>query len=116
MLKHQKPLLINNLREDPRFKAVASSDFPIHSLLSVPLRAKGRMVGLLNVFNKQSREDFSKEDQKLLSIIASQSAQIVENARLYEELQRRSHELQESRSEISGAHARGGRGHPARRS
>ena len=96
MLKHQKPLLINNLREDPRFKAVASSDFPIHSLLSVPLRAKGRMVGLLNVFNKQSREDFSKEDQKLLSIIASQSAQIVENARLYEELQRRSHELQES--------------------
>ena len=96
MLKHQKPLLINNLQDDPRFKAVASSNFPIHSLLSVPLRAKGRMVGLLNVFNKQSREDFSNEDQKLLSIIASQSAQIVENARLYEELQRRSHELQES--------------------
>ena len=96
MLKHQKPLLINNLQDDPRFKAIASSDFPIHSLLSVPLRAKGRMVGLLNVFNKQSRGDFSNEDQKLLSIIASQSAQIVENARLYEELQRRSHELQES--------------------
>jgi PAS domain S-box-containing protein len=96
MLKHQKPLLINDLQEDPRFKAVASSDFPIRSLLSVPLRAKGQMVGLLNVFNKRSKEGFSKEDQKLLSIIASQSAQIVENARLYEELQRRSHELQES--------------------
>ncbi len=96
MLKHQKPLLINDLQEDPRFKAVASSDFPIRSLLSVPLRAKGQMVGLLNVFNKRSKEGFSKADQKLLSIIASQSAQIVENARLYEELQRRSHELQES--------------------
>ncbi len=94
MLKHQKPLLINDLQKDPRFKAVASSDF--HSLLSVPLRAKGQMVGLLNVFNKQSKEGFGKEDQKLLSIIASQSAQIVENARLYEELQRQSHELQES--------------------
>ena len=74
MLKHQKPLLINDLQKDPRFKAVASSDF--HSLLSVPLRAKGQMVGLLNVFNKQSKEGFGKEDQKLLSIIASQSAQI----------------------------------------
>ena len=96
MLKHRKPLLINQLQEDERFKTVAPSDFPIRSLLSVPLRAKGQMVGLLNVFNKRGAEGFTKEDQRLLSIIASQSSQIVENARLYEELQRRSRELEDS--------------------
>ncbi len=96
MLKHRKPLLINDLQQDERFKTVAPSDFPIHSLLSVPLRAKGQMVGLLNVFNKRGAEGFTKEDQRLLSIIASQSSQIVENARLYEELQRRSVELEDS--------------------
>ena len=96
MLKNQKPLLVNNLAEDKNFEAVAEGDFPIRSLLSVPLRAKGQMVGLLNVFNKQSGEGFTEDDQKLLSIIASQSAQVVENARLYEELTRKSADLQES--------------------
>ena len=96
MLKNRKPLLINDIQEDDRFRSVAASDFPIRSLLSVPLRAKGQMVGLLNVFNKRGEEGFTREDQRLLSIIASQSSQIVENARLYEELQRRSKELEES--------------------
>jgi len=96
MLKNQKPLLINDLGNDVRFRNVASPDFSIRSLLSVPLKAKGEMVGLLNVFNKRSEEGFTIDDQRLLSIIASQSAQIVENVRLYEELQRRSAELRES--------------------
>lgn len=96
MLKNRKPLLINDLQQDPRFRAVATEDFPIRSLLSVPLRAKGEMVGLLNVFNKRDPGGFTLGDQRLLSIIASQSAQIVDNARLYEELQRRSEELEKS--------------------
>ena len=96
MLKNQKPLLVNNLATDKNFEAVVEGEFPIRSLLSVPLRAKGEMVGLLNVFNKQSGGGFTEDDQKLLSIIASQSAQVVENARLYEELTSKSADLQES--------------------
>ena len=96
MLKNQKPLLVNDLARDSRFHGLAGEDFPMRSLLSVPLRAKGKMVGLLNVFNKSGDEGFTDEDQRLLSIIAAQSAQIVENVRLYEELQRRSADLQES--------------------
>ncbi len=96
MLKNQKPLLINDLAGDSRFQGLAGEDFPMRSLLSVPLRAKGEMVGLLNVFNKRADEGFTEEDQRLLSIIAAQSAQIVENVRLYEELQTRSADLQES--------------------
>ena len=98
MLKNQKPLLINNFQEDDQLGAIVTGDFAIRSLLSVPLRAKGQMVGLLNVFNKQSEEGFTHDDQKLLSIIASQSAQVVENARLYEELQGKSADLQQSES------------------
>ncbi len=85
MLKNQKPLLINDFQNDQRFRLTPKEDFSIHSLLSVPLRLKGRMMGLLNVFNKLSEQGFTPEDQRLLSIIAAQSAQIIENARLYEE-------------------------------
>ena len=43
------------------------------------------MIGVLTVFNKQSGEAFTESNQRLLTIIAAQSAQVIENARLYEE-------------------------------
>jgi len=87
MLKNKKPLMINDLINDDRFQRVTDGPFPINSLLSVPLILKGRMIGLLTAFNKKLDGDFSAEDQRLLSIIAAQSAQVIENARLYEEEQ-----------------------------
>ncbi len=95
MLKNRKPLVINDLKSDERFKLIAR-DLPMRSVLTVPLRAKGEMVGLLNVFNKRGDDGFTMEDQRLLSIIGSQSAPIVENARLYEELRRRTLALEDS--------------------
>ncbi|MFQ5583172.1 MAG: GAF domain-containing SpoIIE family protein phosphatase [Calditrichia bacterium] len=84
MLKHREPLLINNFKEDTRFHKGEDENLAIHSLLCVPLRLKGKMTGLLTLFNKKTPEGFTVEDQRLLSIIAAQSAQIIENARLYE--------------------------------
>ena len=94
MLKNKTPLLINSLEDDSRFKYMVNEDFPIHSLLSVPMNVKGKMIGLLTVFNKKTESGFTNNDQRLLGIIAAQSAQIIENARLYQEEQALRH-LQE---------------------
>lgn len=85
MLKNQKPLVINDFDKDDRFQKGELEDFSIHSLLSVPLRLKGQMIGLLTVFNKKIAGGFSDDDQRLLSIISAQSAQVIENTRLHEE-------------------------------
>lgn len=84
MLKNQKPLLTNDLANDPRFKGVDREETKIRSMLCVPLKVKDRMIGLISLFNKK-KEAFTPNDQRLLSIIAMQSAQVIENARLYEE-------------------------------
>ncbi|MCK4385675.1 MAG: SpoIIE family protein phosphatase [candidate division Zixibacteria bacterium] len=84
MLKNQKPLLTNDLVNDPRFKGVDKEEVKIRSMLSVPLKVKNRMIGLISLFNKR-KEAFTPNDERLLSIIAMQSAQVIENARLYEE-------------------------------
>ena len=97
MLKNRTPLLINDLENDPRFKLMIDKNFPFHSLLSVPLTVKGRMIGLLTVFNKNSADGFTVGDQRLLGIIAAQSAQVVENARLYQEEQSLKHLQEEMR-------------------
>jgi sigma-B regulation protein RsbU (phosphoserine phosphatase) len=97
MLKNQSPLVVNDLAHDGRFQFGNDAAAAIGSLMAVPLRLKGRMIGVLSVFNKQSADGFSNGDQRLLSIIAAQSAQVIENARLLEEekaLQRVQQELQ----------------------
>lgn len=87
MIKNQIPLLINDFPNDNRFTNLSGEEFPINSILSVPLKTKGKLIGVLNVFNKISKDGFSPNDQRMLSIIATQSAQVVENARLYDEEQ-----------------------------
>jgi len=87
MLKNRNPLIINDLASDSRFKFMVDINFPIRSLLSVPMIVKGKMIGLLTVFNKKAEAGFTISDQRLLGIIAAQSAHVIENARLYQEEQ-----------------------------
>jgi sigma-B regulation protein RsbU (phosphoserine phosphatase) len=87
MLKNRQPLLSNDFSRDNRFFTASNEPLPVRSLLCVPLILKARMIGLVSLFNKKSAEGFSQEDQRLMSIIAAQSAQIIENARLLKEEQ-----------------------------
>lgn len=80
---NKKPLLINDPANDSRFKNVEWEE-SIHSILSAPLMNRSKLIGILTLYNKKGREDFTQDDKRLLSIIASQSAQVVENARLHE--------------------------------
>ena len=84
MLMNKAPLLINDFQSDKRFSTVKDVEFPIKSLLSVPMQMKGKMIGLVTVFNKHGAGGFTINDQRLLGIIAAQSAHVVENARLYQ--------------------------------
>jgi phosphoserine phosphatase RsbU/P len=84
MLMNKAPLLINDFQSDKRFSTVKDVEFPIKSLLSVPMQMKGKMIGLVTVFNKHGEGGFTINDQRLLGIIAAQSAHVVENARLYQ--------------------------------
>ena len=86
IIKNQAPLVINDVATDDRFRApIRQTDGVVHSLLCVPLRLKGSLIGVLSVFNKRGKEGFTESDQRLLAIIAAQSAQVIENARLGEE-------------------------------
>jgi len=45
---------------------------------------RSALTGILSIYNKAEGDAFTDDDQRLLSIIAAQSAQIIENARLFE--------------------------------
>ena len=80
---NKRPITLNDPVNDTRFRGV-QWDASIRSLLCVPMMIKSELKGVLTVYNKKDGKQFSDEDQRLLAIIAAQSAQVVENARLYE--------------------------------
>ncbi len=85
MMQHKQPIILNDPAGDPRFKG-AVWDEEARSILSVPLLIRSRLIGLLSVYNKYGAPGrFTEHDQRLLAIIAAQSAQVLENARLLEE-------------------------------
>lgn len=57
----------------------------VKSLLVVPMINREKVIGYLFAVNKKDKSKFSKSDEKLISVFASQSALVIKNFRLFEE-------------------------------
>src|ERR671932_480573 len=87
---------------DPRFKTFANlPEDEYESILAVPILARERLAGALNIRTRQARE-FTRDEIDLLVAIAAQVAQTIVHAQLYAQAQRRVAEL-EALAKISEA-------------
>jgi len=86
-LIHRLPLRAEHPEADPRLSG-AGWDPAVRSLLSAPLVVHGEPLGMLVVYNKRGAPGFSAEDERLLAILASQSAQVLEALQRSEERDR----------------------------
>jgi len=80
--EHVEPAIVNNVRSDARFlpELDERSGFVTRSLMAVPLAARGRVLGVIEVLNKRSGKDFTDDDASLLSILAALSASALDYA------------------------------------
>ncbi|MBI5712424.1 MAG: GAF domain-containing protein, partial [Chloroflexi bacterium] len=79
-----KGVVTTNAQSDPRFSAQESVvHFSLRSIMSVPLKARGKTIGVLYVDNKARVGMFGEENLTLLESFANQAAVAIENARLY---------------------------------
>ncbi|RJQ59555.1 MAG: response regulator [Desulfobacteraceae bacterium] len=95
--------LVSDVSNDPRFYPEIDkiTGLKTKSILCVPLKAKSKLIGVLEVINKTDGTVFSEEDAVLLSIFASQAAMAIENARLYGELKDRLKEEREMQKKLA---------------
>ncbi len=86
--RNGQPVIVNDARADPRFshRVDVRTGFLTQSIAAVPLKIKGRVIGVLEVLNKYSGTGFNQEDVQLMSSIAAQAAIAIENARLYQQV------------------------------
>ena len=82
--EHKEPVLVADVSTDSRYINLVED---VRSELVVPLLIKDRCIG---VFDLESPEldAFTKEHKELMTLLASQAAVAVENARLYEQVRR----------------------------
>ena len=79
---------------DPRFDPSESIALQkIHSVMCVPLAAKGKSLGVLYVDSRQVAQRFDKDQMRLLTIIARQASPAIANARSFANLRQEREEL-----------------------
>jgi len=96
-----EPVVTLNAQKDPRFSDKASiANFLLRSIMAVPLRIQGRLLGTLYVDNKTRDVNFGRSDLALLETFADQAATAIVNAQLYE-AQKRDSELRRILLEVA---------------
>ena len=91
----RRPIMIAAQADlDPRFKTFSNlPEDQYESILAVPILARDRLAGALNIRTIAPRE-FTQDEIDLLVAIAAQVAQSLEHAVLYAQAQRRVNELE----------------------
>jgi len=86
IVTNRKPVLIDDAHADPRFyqNIEQVTRYPTESMLGVPLITKDKVVGVLEVINKQ-KGNFTDSDEDLIQVLSAQAAVAIENARLFQQ-------------------------------
>jgi signal transduction histidine kinase len=102
LISDARPLRLANLAHDPRSVGFPANHPPMTTFLGVPILLRGVAYGNLYLTEKEGGAEFTAEDEEVVTLLASQAAVAVDNARLYEAVTRWSRQL-ESLNEIAAA-------------
>ncbi len=85
-----QPVIINDVQSDPRFarEADKKTGFVTRNMVCVPVKAHGKLLGVLQAINKLNGGLFNDADQQDLISLGNQVGIAIENANLYEEISR----------------------------
>lgn len=83
--QHGEPVIVPEAHKDPRFSSKADQEtgFTTRSILAVPLKVRGRVIGVAEVINPIEGNSFSDDDLDLFSTFGRQVAMAIENARMH---------------------------------
>jgi two-component system, NarL family, sensor histidine kinase DevS len=102
LIRDARPLRLHDIAADERSVGFPPHHPPMTTFLGVPILLRGVAYGNLYLTEKAEDADFTKEDEEIVTLLASQAAVAIENARLYESSREWARQL-ESLDEITSA-------------
>jgi signal transduction histidine kinase len=81
----RQPQIVNEAQRDSRWlrDVDQTTAFVTRAILAVPMIVKDRVIGVLELINKREADNFTEDDQSLLTAFATNAAVAVDNARLF---------------------------------
>jgi PAS domain S-box-containing protein len=109
VFKSGQPLLLSAIDPEPLRASVkpelwpAAERFGAHSLIMVPIRVQGKMIGVLSLYrHRRELPPFAEDDLRLAQDLANRAALAITNARLFEQVQRELAERARAEEAIRG--------------
>jgi signal transduction histidine kinase len=102
LIRDARPLRLHDLTEDPRSVGFPPGHPEMRTFLGVPVFLRGVTYGNLYLTEKDGGDDFTEEDEEIVTLLAAQAAVAIENARLYESQARWLRQL-ETMTEVGNA-------------
>jgi len=88
LLHSTTPMRVPRIADDPRSAGFCGNHPEMTSFLGVPIVSKGALLGTLYLTDKIGADEFSEDDEQLIVMLAAHAAIAIENARLYQQVQR----------------------------
>ncbi len=86
--RERRALRLRDLRRHPASVGFPEHHPPMTSFIGTPILLRGEPLGNLYLTEKQGAEEFTADDADALETLAAQAAVAIENARLYEQVER----------------------------
>jgi Nif-specific regulatory protein len=106
VLTHRQLVRIDDADDDERFPELSSDGGQYKSLVCCPMQVRGKIIGLTSLVRDKASGPFDEGQCRIIGIIASQSAQILSNALLLQELARKNQLLELSQQALHDENAR----------
>jgi signal transduction histidine kinase len=95
-----RTFLVNHISEDPRINKDLAKRLQLDSFASIPIYAKDKVIGVIEVDNFLDKRPITEQDLYLLSMLAHQAGLALENARLYAFIEKTNEELKVTRERL----------------
>ncbi|HEV2635996.1 MAG TPA: GAF domain-containing protein [Actinocrinis sp.] len=89
LIRHPEPLRTEDLSAHPNSSGFPAGHPPMHSFLGVPIRVREEVFGNLYLTEKRGGVPFDADDEAVVTALAAAAGVVIDNARLYDEAQRR---------------------------
>ncbi|HET7421860.1 MAG TPA: GAF domain-containing sensor histidine kinase [Candidatus Dormibacteraeota bacterium] len=89
LIHDPRPVRIKNIGDHPQSVGFPPNHPAMRSFLGAPVQALGRVFGNIYLAEKRSADEFSRDDEEALVVLATQAGVAIANATLYQELRSR---------------------------
>lgn len=93
IIEQRRPILTDDYEQECRRLGVLPAESGLYAWLGVPLNAGAETIGVLSLGSRDAAVLYTAEQLRLVQTIADQAAGAIVKARLFEESQRRAHQL-----------------------